>query len=619
MHSAQHDSGVAHRSPVVASGSGSAPRRPVASRDALQRRYGNRGAGAIIQAKLNVGPVDDPYEREADRISQLAFGSSVQRAPEAIGRVRTPTGGAADPGLARAVDRARGSGGRAVPGGVRERMERVSGADFSGVRVHVGAESDRLNDTLGSRAFTVGADVFVRRSEYRPGSARGDALLGHELTHTVQQGAAGPCTTGPTPTVGPALAQRKFGFELELHHVPLFSRRGGVESTPRKNATAVASGKRFEAHVDHTPDLDSTVVPDALRGAGQPAPILELVTGPMDEFKDSESTVRGVMNRLVQVATHIENQALTPNTNVALDGVPGLTANPAGVNFVGYPNGSTAPAGTLTGAHAHVQATYGLSVTQISDEFADRAAQPTAPGTGQYRLATYKVALGAANTRAGDVVQWIQNNIDDDYSDAALAEARGLFALIIYYLTVGRMNRWTRLNKNHAGIFFYKTRLSTVRNQIVDSYPELEGLFGNDDLVEELLRLTGRDYVQPVFPGMKERLAPGVALDVMCGEWVEGVLAGTGDKVFDTSANGGANAVELVTPRVGRGAARGTGVVVENRRFAQTEGHAYLHTYQPNEWADMAVRVRNSLRDRQGYAQREVSKAGEIFRGLFIS
>ncbi|MDY7088565.1 MAG: DUF4157 domain-containing protein, partial [Actinomycetota bacterium] len=50
----------------------------------------------------------------------------------------------------------------------------------------------RMNDALGARAFTVGSDVFVRRSEYRPGTSEGDALLGHELAHTVQQGAAGP-------------------------------------------------------------------------------------------------------------------------------------------------------------------------------------------------------------------------------------------------------------------------------------------------------------------------------------------------------------------------------------------------------------------------------------------
>jgi hypothetical protein len=149
----------------------------------------------MIQAKLSVGPVDDPHEREADRISRLVAGSAAgtaQRAPEAIGQVHPSAGGAADPAVEQAIGRARGAGrGRPVPAGVRERMERVSGADLGGVRVHATAEADRLTDALGARAFTVGADVFVRRSEYRPGSAGGDALLGHELTHVVQQGAAG--------------------------------------------------------------------------------------------------------------------------------------------------------------------------------------------------------------------------------------------------------------------------------------------------------------------------------------------------------------------------------------------------------------------------------------------
>ena len=66
-------------------------------------------------------------------------------------------------------------------------MRQVTGADVGAARIHVGGEADRLNDVFGSHAFTVGADVFVRRHEYRPGSAQGDALLAHELTHAVQQ------------------------------------------------------------------------------------------------------------------------------------------------------------------------------------------------------------------------------------------------------------------------------------------------------------------------------------------------------------------------------------------------------------------------------------------------
>ncbi|MFY1637182.1 DUF4157 domain-containing protein [Solwaraspora sp. WMMB335] len=206
-------SATAARPAPRAAPQGTRPVHPAGIATRLQRRYGNRQAAAIIQAKLMVGPANDPYEREADRIAGLATGSTAHRAPAAGHRhphhsgehdVRGPAGGLADPAVTQAVARARG-GGRAVPDGIRHRMEQVSGADLSGVRLHVNAESDQLNAALGARAFTVGADVFVRRSEYSPGSARGDALLGHELVHTVQQGA-----TGPGRVSGPGLTAQRY-------------------------------------------------------------------------------------------------------------------------------------------------------------------------------------------------------------------------------------------------------------------------------------------------------------------------------------------------------------------------------------------------------------------------
>lgn len=69
-------------------------------------------------------------------------------------------------------------------------MEGAFGADFSAVRIHQGASSDRLNSELNARAFTTGPDVFLRSGEYRPASTSGSELLAHELTHVVQQGAA---------------------------------------------------------------------------------------------------------------------------------------------------------------------------------------------------------------------------------------------------------------------------------------------------------------------------------------------------------------------------------------------------------------------------------------------
>ncbi|MCR6632317.1 MAG: DUF4157 domain-containing protein [Magnetospirillum sp.] len=73
--------------------------------------------------------------------------------------------------------------GRPLPEPVREKMERFFGADFSGVRVHVGPEAP----AIGALAFTVGETIVFAPGQYDPASPRGQQLLGHELAHVVQQ------------------------------------------------------------------------------------------------------------------------------------------------------------------------------------------------------------------------------------------------------------------------------------------------------------------------------------------------------------------------------------------------------------------------------------------------
>jgi hypothetical protein len=70
-------------------------------------------------------------------------------------------------------------------------MENAFEADFSAVKLHSGSEASRLNRYMGAKAFTVGADVFLR--DGMPDTASdGESLLAHELAHTVQQGASAP-------------------------------------------------------------------------------------------------------------------------------------------------------------------------------------------------------------------------------------------------------------------------------------------------------------------------------------------------------------------------------------------------------------------------------------------
>jgi hypothetical protein len=74
-------------------------------------------------------------------------------------------------------------GGRPLPETVRSRMEAALGADFSGVRVHVGPQPERI----GAVAFTIGSDLYFAPGRYQPDTVPGQRLLGHELAHVVQQ------------------------------------------------------------------------------------------------------------------------------------------------------------------------------------------------------------------------------------------------------------------------------------------------------------------------------------------------------------------------------------------------------------------------------------------------
>jgi len=70
---------------------------------------------------------------------------------------------------------------------VRNRMENAFGTDFSGVRIHRGANASRAAEHVRASAFTVGQDIYFRAGKYAPDSSDGARLLAHELTHTLQQ------------------------------------------------------------------------------------------------------------------------------------------------------------------------------------------------------------------------------------------------------------------------------------------------------------------------------------------------------------------------------------------------------------------------------------------------
>ena len=71
-----------------------------------------------------------------------------------------------------------------MPDGVQAKMEGSLGADFSQVNIH--SNSGKAQE-MGALAFTQGDEVHFAKGAYNPETSEGQELLGHELTHVVQQ------------------------------------------------------------------------------------------------------------------------------------------------------------------------------------------------------------------------------------------------------------------------------------------------------------------------------------------------------------------------------------------------------------------------------------------------
>lgn len=78
-------------------------------------------------------------------------------------------------------------GGSPLPPTLRQRMEMSFGESFEGVRVHTDATADRLATYQRAEAVTVGSRIAFGTGRFRPGTASGDHLIAHELTHVAQQ------------------------------------------------------------------------------------------------------------------------------------------------------------------------------------------------------------------------------------------------------------------------------------------------------------------------------------------------------------------------------------------------------------------------------------------------
>lgn len=190
----------------------------------LQRTLGNRAVAELIrtkrltregrfssvQPKLTVGAPNDRYEQEAERISKQVVAMpdpavrnetseedqpslvrgmllaatitpALQQSPSIGGETKDGSFDV-DSSVEAQLSSSKGLG-SPLPDEVRRFMEPRFSADFKDVRLHTGGEAASMNEALGAKAFTHGANIYFG-SGHDPHDLE---LTAHELTHVVQQ------------------------------------------------------------------------------------------------------------------------------------------------------------------------------------------------------------------------------------------------------------------------------------------------------------------------------------------------------------------------------------------------------------------------------------------------
>jgi hypothetical protein len=164
----------------------------------------------LIQPKLEINQPGDKYEQEADEMAdkvmrkpgpttnQLSSGANtiqrkcahceeeekkkkIQRKENGDGRVHVSDN------LSSYVNNL-GNSGQPLSKEERNFFEPRFGYDFSKVKIHNDAPAANSATSINAQAYTYGNNIVFNNGKYSPATNSGKRLLGHELTHVVQQG-----------------------------------------------------------------------------------------------------------------------------------------------------------------------------------------------------------------------------------------------------------------------------------------------------------------------------------------------------------------------------------------------------------------------------------------------
>lgn len=126
--------------------------------------------------------------------------------------------------------------------------------DVSGVRIHTGKLATEAAAAMQARAFAIGdADIFIADQHYDPSSARGAALLAHEVAHT-RDAATGFAMSGE---LGGGSDRESFAESIaERLSLELARDDAGGDSGFMDGLAAGAAGRQLDAQSINPADID---------------------------------------------------------------------------------------------------------------------------------------------------------------------------------------------------------------------------------------------------------------------------------------------------------------------------------------------------------------------------
>ncbi len=351
-----------------------------------------------VQTKLTLGKAGDKYEQEADAVAHQVVNQINSPTPstanqedkenepnplntQTLPSKNTPIAAKPNPPsfptslnsgesvsqpIEQGIQQAR-SGGVPLAEGIREPMEQAFGADFSGVRVHTDVQSDGLNQSLSSRAFTTGEDIFFRQGEYNPGSRGGQELLAHELTHVVQQNRQVQTTSRKSVSEAitpPKYIQRAIGFEFET----------GVPVRKTKQLLS------YKTEIFLSPQAQNAKSDNIHTGAGgwkihadvaDDSSVLEFVTLPAHSKEQVTKVMTEILSFIDHMAGYMKDKGKNSHFLKLEDIVSGKEGKLNDKLVIGYSEKEKKEAPTVNSLTnlfgAKVQVTMGIPLSEVAD------------------------------------------------------------------------------------------------------------------------------------------------------------------------------------------------------------------------------------------------------------